>query len=152
MQVPCISLFVEINVRHVQKGQVEKICTSECERATIVKSWKNSSLWVLEHFQQFLQIFLLFKKWTVTFTFCSLTFSNTFSNRFSIFFSIPLKYYFFIISFSFFFFFLIFLHSFIMVIFFKFSTSIFFNLPTIIFLNFSIMFFLTNIIEHLLQW
>ena len=44
LQVPCISLFVEINVRHVQKGQVEKICIGECERATIVKFWKNSSL------------------------------------------------------------------------------------------------------------
>ena len=133
----------------MQKGQVRKICTNECERTATMKSCKNSSLWVLEHFQQFLQIFVLLKKLTMVFIFYSLIFLNTFFNKFSIFFFYLIKilflHYFFII-------FLIFLHSFIMIIFFKFSTSIFFNIPTIIFLNFSIMFFfLTNIIEHLLQ-
>ena len=53
---------------------------------------------LLEHLQQALQILVLFGVWTVHFTFYLPTFSYTLFNRFSIIFSIPFKYYLFILS------------------------------------------------------
>ena len=68
---------------------------------------------------QFLQIFVLFEKWTVTLNFYLPTFSNILSNRFSISFSISFKYYFFIHSLLFFNHHLFFLYSFPTIIFFN---------------------------------